>query len=157
MLLKTNGRTKNGSFYPTMLMIISLLFEVFRKAVFYFQYDSLWNNLKVALKVGRTHDVYDQKGVSLKSEKACSLFSIGYGQENDGSYAAFRAEPTISMVRKDLSVNRQFFAILYVIENKGRSSLASENNGFQTHDAHDRKGVNGICQCPAILHVTENK
>ena len=85
------------------------------------------------------------------------MFSIGYGQKNDGSYAAFRTEPTISMVRKDLGVNRQFFAISYVIGNKGRSSLASGNNGFRTHDVHDRKRVNGICQSPAILHVTENK
>jgi len=50
-------------------MIISVLFEVFRKAVFYFQYDSLWKTLKVALNVGRTHDVYDQKGVSLEKRK----------------------------------------------------------------------------------------
>ena len=157
MLLKTNGRTKKRSFYPTMSMIISVLLKVLRKAVFYFQYDSLWKNLKVTSNVGRTHDVYDQKGVSLKREKCCRLFSTGYGQENEALCAAFCTEPTISMMGKYLRANRQFFAIWYVIENKGRSSLASENNGFRTDDVHDREGVNGICQSLAILHVIENK
>jgi len=72
-----------------MSMIISVLLKVLRKAVFYFQYDSLWKNLKVTSNVGRTHDVYDQKGVSLKRGKCCRLFSTGYGQENEASCAAF--------------------------------------------------------------------
>jgi hypothetical protein len=81
MLLKTNGRTKKRSFYPTMSMIISVLFEVLRKAVFYFQYDSLWKNLKVASNVGQTHDVYDQKGVSLKRRNAADCFQQDTGGE----------------------------------------------------------------------------
>jgi len=81
MLLKTNGRTKKRSFYPTMSMIISVLFEVLRKAVFYFQYDSLWKNLKVASNVGQTHDVYDQKGVSLKRRNAADCFQQDTGRK----------------------------------------------------------------------------
>src|SRR5215469_12082826 len=91
-----------------------------------------------------------RKGLALKRGKCCRLFSTGYGHENEASCGTFCTEPTIAMMGRYLRANRQFFAIWYVIENKGRSSLASENNGFRTHDVHDREGVNDICQSLVI-------
>jgi hypothetical protein len=63
MLLKRNGRTRNGGDHPTMFMIISELGANLAKAIFYFQYDSLWEKVEMAVNRARTHDVYDQKGV----------------------------------------------------------------------------------------------
>jgi hypothetical protein len=156
MLLKTNGRTRNCYDYPTMSMIISWLFEILHKAIYYFQSDSLWKSLKSALNSHRTHDVYDRKGVNLKTRKTGSLFSTAYRQRIEESSVGFYAEPTISVVKKDLVANRQSSAISYVIENNPRSKLASRNKRLRTHDVHGIKWVKGESQFLAASYVIEN-
>jgi len=134
MLLKIKERTRNGSDHPTMFMIISGLVANFAKAVFYFQYDSLWKKMKMAANRARTHDVCDQKGVSSQSGKSRPMFSIGYRHEGDANGFV---EPTMCMAAKDLGENRQFSRPAYVVENRTRSSLAAENEGFGTHDVYE--------------------
>jgi hypothetical protein len=142
MLLKTNGKAKNGGDYPTMSMILNGLLLSLRKAVFCFQYDRLWKSWKILSSTERSHDVYDGKGVSLKIKKAGPLFSIGYPQEIDASSAA---KPTICMADKDLEANRHPWANSYVIENRARSALALKGNGFRTHDVDEAKRLSPRC------------
>ena len=66
MLLKTNGRTKSERGYPTMSMIMNALLEGLRRSAYYYQHDSLWKSLKIASRTAGTHDVYNQKRLSLK-------------------------------------------------------------------------------------------
>jgi len=134
MLLKTNGRAKNRGNHPTMSMIMNGLLLNLLKAIFYFQYDSLWKSWKTPSNTRRSHDLYDRNGVSLKMEKGGPLFSIGYRQGNDARGAV---KPTMCMVDKELGPNRRSSAISYVIENKARSALALKRNGFRTHDVYE--------------------
>jgi hypothetical protein len=87
--------------------------------------------MKIFLHMEQTHDVSDHKGVSLKRRKHAPLFSMEYLQETDGHCAV---KPTMCMIDKDLWANGQGSAILYVIENKTRSFLASKKNDLRSHD-----------------------
>ena len=93
MLLITKGPMRNNRDYPTMSMIIGGLFTNLCLAAFYFQQDSLWKIFKIASTTGRTHDVYDQKGFSLKMRTAWPIFSIGYRRHNEARLAWFRRRP----------------------------------------------------------------
>ena len=142
MLLKTIAMGKNVGRYPTISMIIRGLLANLRKAVYYFQYDSLWKSLKIGSNRELTHDVYDQKWFSVKMRKAGLLFSIIYRQENNGNCATFGAEPTMCIVHKDLASNRHLPAISYVVENKTRSFLAPKRSDLRTHDVCEDKWFN---------------
>jgi hypothetical protein len=137
MLLKKKGRKEKKGDYPTMFLIISGLFKNLRKAISYFQYDSLWKSQKIASNTERSHDVHDRKGVSLNRGKDGHLFSIRYRQENDGSWNTFGAKPTMCMMEKHLRTNQQLPSISYVIEKRTRSSLAVKTNRCQTHDVYE--------------------
>ena len=93
MLLITKGNSKNERDYPTMSMITRELYATLCLAVFYFQQDTLCKSLQLALNSGPTHDVYEQKGFSLKVGKTSLLFSIRYSRGNGGVLAAFGIEP----------------------------------------------------------------
>jgi hypothetical protein len=47
MLLKTIGRIKNESLYPTISMIINRLLATLGDGISYFQHDSLWKSLGI--------------------------------------------------------------------------------------------------------------
>ena len=96
-----------------MFMIISELGANLAKAIFYFQYDSLWEKVEMAVNRARTHDVYDQKGVSSQSGKSRPMFSIGYRHEGDANGFV---EPTMCMAAKDLGENRQFSGTLMLLK-----------------------------------------
>ena len=53
----------------------------------------------------------------------------------------FGVEPTMCVMDKGLEANQRFSAILYVIENRTRSSLAPRMNGFRTHDVYEAKRI----------------
>jgi hypothetical protein len=105
ILLITKGRTKNEAGYPAMSMIISWLFISLCQAVYYFQQDGLWKSINIMSRNPRTHDVYDQKGVRLRMRKLLPLLSARYREDRVGSCVA---EPTISLMEKELMENRHF-------------------------------------------------
>jgi hypothetical protein len=135
--LKTNGQAKERSDPPTMCLIINGLAGNLVKIIYFFQYHSLWKSLKIVPNTEQTHDVYDQKGVRLKTGKGQLLFSIGYLQENDANWASFGVKPTMCMMDKDLAAHWKFSPNLYVIEKRARSSLALKKDGLRTHDVYE--------------------
>jgi hypothetical protein len=122
-----------------MFMIISRLFENPFQATYYFQHDSLWKTMAFASTSDRTHDVYGQKGVSLKAGKPAHCFQHDTGEKMKDGVLDLGVEPTISMTEKELGVNRHFPAIPYVIENRTRSDLAWSRNGSRTQDLFQTK------------------
>jgi len=98
-----------------------------------------------------THDVYDQKGFSLRMGKTALLFSMRYSRKNGGVFAAFCVQPTISMTCKDLIPKLHFPRISYLAENMSRSALALKRLGCRTHDVYETKMV--YPQRPALRFV----
>jgi hypothetical protein len=92
MLLITKANCKNKRDYPTMFMIIPELFEDLLVVLFYFQYDRLWKSVEVASTVARSHDVYDEKGVSPELAKPVPFFSITYRQQSETTFGAFELQ-----------------------------------------------------------------
>src|SRR6516165_2660000 len=138
-VIDNKGQVKKRKKYPTMPMITRELYVSLCLAVFYFHQDILWKSLQMALSSGPTHDVYDQKGFSLKIGKTALFFSMRYSREDGGVFAAFCVEPTISMTCKDLIPNRHFPRISYLAENRSRSALALKRLGCRTHDVYETK------------------
>ena len=138
-VVDNKGLDERRKGYPTMSMIISRLFENLFQAIYYFQHDSLWKSMAIASTSDRTHDVYGQKGVSLKAGKSAHCFQQDTGEKMKDGVLNFGVEPTISMTEKELGANRHFPAIPYVIENRIRSYLARRGNGFRTQDLFQTK------------------
>jgi hypothetical protein len=111
---------------------------MFTLALHYFQLDRLLKSLPIGRNNHQTHDVYGQKGVSLKIRKKRPLFSIGYRQRNCEGPAA---KATMCMSDKNLGARQHSPAISYVIENRARSSLAVKSRSFRTHDVIEVKGL----------------
>jgi len=88
-VIDNKGQVKKRKKYPTMPMITRELYVSLCLAVFYFHQDILWKSLQMALSSGPTHDVYDQKGFSLKIGKTALFFSMRYSREDGGVFASF--------------------------------------------------------------------
>ena len=82
MLLITKDRVSGVSEYATMSMIISGLFRNLHKSDICFQHDRLWKNCEFTSDSDRSHDVYDEKGVRLRTIEGAPLFSTGCEQQN---------------------------------------------------------------------------
>jgi hypothetical protein len=85
MLLIINDKLRNNAYHPTMSMIVRGLFASLCRAIYYFQYDSLWRIMKIVSNTRRSHDVYDQKCFSLKMGIVVVMFSIGYSRQHEAS------------------------------------------------------------------------
>jgi len=139
MLLKTNCPAKSEKTYPTMCLIIRLLFEILLKAFYCFQYDSLWKIMEIPATRVRTHDVYDRKGVRIRTKKDGHCFQQDTGNKTKQVVQNFGVEPTMCMVGKGLGDNQHFPAIPYPIENRAGSYLALKRAGSLTHDVSQVK------------------
>ena len=127
MLLKINGRPRTVSFYPTMLFITLGLHKKSRDLGHCFQYDKLWKTSEFRPNGGRTHDVYDGQGLTLKRSLAVSSYLIENKRAEKSTHAGIRAsKPTICMKRNGVRSVKEIPSSRYVIESRVESTLASK-------------------------------
>ena len=110
-----------------MLFITRGLHRESRNLAFCFQYDKRLKTSEFRPNAGRTHDVYDGQGLTLKRSLAVSSYLIENKRAEKSTHAGIRAsKPTICMKRNGVRSVKEIPSSRYVIESRVESTLASK-------------------------------